>query len=72
MMWLFLIPSSEAIKHWDLVQRNMIAPPWTADDLDAANFAAFDRLGSYNNWLFGIPGVCGALSLFLLGVRIRK
>jgi hypothetical protein len=49
MMWLFLIPSSEAIKHWDIVQRNMIAPPCTTDDLDAAYFAAFDRLGSHNN-----------------------
>jgi hypothetical protein len=45
MMWLFLIPSSEAIKHWDVVQQNMIAPPCTVEDLDAAYNAAFDRWG---------------------------
>jgi hypothetical protein len=36
MVWLFLNPSSEAIKHWDVVQERMVAPPCTVDDLNAA------------------------------------
>jgi hypothetical protein len=69
MMWLFLIPSSEAIKHWDTVQRTMVASLCTADDLDAAYFAAFDRLNPYYNWLFLVPAACGAFGLLLLGWR---
>jgi len=69
MMELFLIPSSEAIKHWDAIQRTMIMPPCTADDLDAAYASAFDRLGAYYNLLFGLPAVCGAFGLLLLGWR---
>jgi hypothetical protein len=69
MMGFFLIPSSEAIKHWDVVQRTIIRPPCTSEDLDAAYFSAFDRLGFYYNLLFGVPALCGALGLPLLGWR---
>jgi hypothetical protein len=69
MLWFFIIPSNDAIKHWDIVQRTMIVPPCTADDLDAAYFSAFDRLGAYYNLLFGLPAVCGAFGLLLLGWR---
>ncbi len=71
MMWLFLAPSSEAIKHWDVVQLKTIVPPCTVDDLNAAYFSAFDRWGAYYNWLFGVPVVCGVFGLFLLGVRVQ-
>jgi hypothetical protein len=69
MMWLFLIPSSEAIKHWDAIQRTMIAQPCTPEDLDAAYFSASDRIDPYYNLLFGLPALCGVLGLIVLGWR---
>jgi len=69
MMGWFLIPSSDAIKHWDAIQRTMIAPPCTSDDLHLAYMAASDRLHDYYTWLFGLPALCGVLGLIVLGWR---